>query len=52
MQRQMNSSGKRVVSHFSMNESDMDLFELFSDGETDLLFDERDNARNIEASED
>ncbi len=44
MQRQMNNSGRRVISHFSMNEEDMTLFEMFDDGETDSeLFSEREN---------
>ncbi len=32
MRRQLESGdGKRVISHFSINEDDMDLFELFGD---------------------
>ncbi len=32
MKRQLDSGdGRRIVSHFSINEDDMDLFELFGD---------------------
>jgi hypothetical protein len=33
--RQAESGGRRILSHFSVSEEDMTLYELFDDGEVD-----------------